>query len=161
MSDGVIIMLGSKLRTNGKLHSKQTEDYSNPRLCSLECVTLWQHSKQWWILFSPTWLKGKEWLSTWMIFWSLQKTKRNFRNGRNRCFNDYENTISFWNQRNVNSTRRQWSILDLSFKKENCQWTRLNSAEFKTGLPRLWLNKSEDSLNSQTSIDDSSRSLAN
>jgi Reverse transcriptase (RNA-dependent DNA polymerase) len=25
----------------------------------------------------------------------LQRTKRNFRNGWNRCFNDYENTISF------------------------------------------------------------------
>jgi hypothetical protein len=43
MSDGVITTSGSKPRTNGKLHSKQTED-SNPRLCSLECVTLWQHS---------------------------------------------------------------------------------------------------------------------
>jgi Reverse transcriptase (RNA-dependent DNA polymerase) len=30
MSDGVIIMSGSKLRTNGKQHSKQTEDYLEP-----------------------------------------------------------------------------------------------------------------------------------
>jgi hypothetical protein len=46
MSDGAITMSGSKPRTNGKLHSKQTEDYLNPQLCSLECVTLRKHSKQ-------------------------------------------------------------------------------------------------------------------
>jgi hypothetical protein len=55
MSDGVIITSGSKLRTNGKQHPKQTEDYSNPQLCPLECVTLQQHSKQWWTPFSLTW----------------------------------------------------------------------------------------------------------
>jgi hypothetical protein len=51
--------------------------------------------------------------------------------------------------------------LRLSFRKENCQWTQLNSAEFEIGLPRLWLNKSEGLLDLQTSIDDSSKSLAN
>jgi hypothetical protein len=45
----------------------------------------------------------------------------------------------------MNSTKRQWNTSDLSFKKENCQWTRLNSAESETGLPQLQLNKSEDS----------------
>jgi hypothetical protein len=46
MSDGAIIMSGSGPRTNGKQHSKRTEDYSNPPLCFLECATHWLLSKQ-------------------------------------------------------------------------------------------------------------------
>jgi Reverse transcriptase (RNA-dependent DNA polymerase) len=56
------------------------------------------------------------------------------------------------------------------FNKTTMEYTRLiiqegklsmDPVKLETGLPQLWLNKSEDSLDSQTSIDDSSRSLAN
>jgi len=38
MSDGVTTISKSKKEMNGKLLSRQIEDYSNQQLCSLECV---------------------------------------------------------------------------------------------------------------------------
>jgi Reverse transcriptase (RNA-dependent DNA polymerase) len=67
----------------------------------------------------------------------------------------------FLKPKSTNSTRRLWNTSDLSSKKENCQWTRLNSVELGIGLSQLRLNKSEDSLDLQISIGDSSKSLAN
>jgi hypothetical protein len=46
MFDGATIMSGSGQRTNGKQHSKQTKDYSNPPLCSSECAVHRLLSKQ-------------------------------------------------------------------------------------------------------------------
>ena len=42
MYNGDITTSGSEKVMNGRLHSRQIEDYSNPLSCSLACVILWK-----------------------------------------------------------------------------------------------------------------------
>jgi len=46
MSDGVTTISKSKKERNGKLLSRQIEDYLNQQLCSLECAIPLQPSKE-------------------------------------------------------------------------------------------------------------------
>ena len=56
--DGAITMFESNLGINGKWHSKQTKDYMNQQLCSLECAIHQPLFRWWWMKYSKRKLKA-------------------------------------------------------------------------------------------------------